>query len=70
MLKSPNTKFLEELVVLDSQSYIVTNNELSTSAPGVFAAGDCRKDSTKQTISTAGEGATAALMIREYLKKA
>ena len=42
---------------------------LETSFPGVFAAGDVRAGSTKQVASAAGEGATAALMIREYLKR-
>ena len=41
---------------------------LETSLPGVFAAGDARSGSTKQVASAAGEGATAALLIREYLK--
>lgn len=41
---------------------------LETSLPGVFAAGDLRADSTKQVASAAGEGAAAALMIRDYLK--
>ncbi len=41
---------------------------LETSVPGVFAAGDVRARSTKQVASAAGEGATAALMIRDYLK--
>lgn len=41
---------------------------LETSAPGIFAAGDVRQGSTKQVASAAGEGATAALLIREYLK--
>ena len=41
---------------------------LETSVPGVFAAGDVRDKSTKQVASAAGEGASAALMIREYLK--
>ena len=41
---------------------------LETSLPGVFAAGDIRDASTKQVVSAAGEGAAAALMIREYLK--
>lgn len=41
---------------------------LETSLPGIFAAGDVRAGSTKQVASAAGEGATAALLIREYLK--
>ena len=41
---------------------------LETSVPGIFAAGDVRANSTKQVASAAGEGATAALLIREYLK--
>ncbi len=41
---------------------------LETSVPGIFAAGDARADSTKQVASAAGEGATAALLIREYLR--
>jgi thioredoxin reductase (NADPH) len=41
---------------------------LETSIPGIFAAGDVRTGSTKQVASAAGEGATAALLVREYLK--
>ncbi len=41
---------------------------LETSLPGVFAAGDVRAGSTKQVASAAGEGATAALLVREHLK--
>jgi len=43
---------------------------LETSVPGIFAAGDVRVGSTKQVASAAGEGATAALLVREYLKLA
>ncbi len=42
---------------------------LETSVPGIFAAGDVRDTSTKQVVSAAGEGSSAALMIREYLKQ-
>jgi len=41
---------------------------LETSIPGIFAAGDVRAGSTKQVASASGEGATAALLVREYLK--
>jgi thioredoxin reductase (NADPH) len=41
---------------------------LETSVPGIFAAGDVRAGSTKQVASAAGDGATAALSVREYLK--
>lgn len=40
---------------------------LETSVPGIFVAGDVRAGSTKQVASAVGEGATAALLIREYL---
>lgn len=44
-----------------------TPGVLESSIPGVFAAGDVRAGSTKQVASAAGEGATAALLIREHL---
>ena len=65
---SPNTGWLPPEIQRDSPGFIVTQSNLETSMSGVFAAGDCRLGSTKQAASAAGEGATAALMIREYLK--
>jgi len=65
---SPNTGWVPDTIERDSQGFIVTTPTLETSLPGIFAAGDVRKGSTKQAASAAGEGATAALMIREYLK--
>jgi thioredoxin reductase (NADPH) len=40
-----------------------------TTMPGVFVAGDVRSGATMQIASATGEGATAALMIREYLRR-
>jgi thioredoxin reductase (NADPH) len=66
---SPNSGWLPEQIRRDEYGFVVTDATLATSLPGVFAAGDVRKGSTKQAASAAGEGATAALMIREYLKE-
>lgn len=63
----PNTDFLRGVVDLDERGFILTDAMLRTSVPGIFAAGDARRGSTKQLVSAAGEGATAVLMIREYL---
>ncbi|HLZ08791.1 MAG TPA: FAD-dependent oxidoreductase [Chloroflexota bacterium] len=65
---SPNTDWLPPAIDRDRSGFIMTLPTLQTSMPGVFAAGDARLGSTKQAASAAGEGATAALMIREYLK--
>jgi len=65
---SPNTGWLPPEIKRDQIGFVITDAMLQTSVPGVFAAGDARLGSTKQAASAAGEGATAALMIREYLK--
>ena len=65
----PQTEFLKGVVGLDQGGFIATGPNLETSLPGVFAAGDSRVGSTKQVVSAMGEGATAALMVREYLQR-
>jgi thioredoxin reductase (NADPH) len=65
---SPNSGWLPPDIQRDPTGFIQTKLNLETSLPGVFAAGDVRAGSTKQAASAVGEGATAALMIREYLK--
>ncbi len=64
----PSTDFIADVLDRDAQGYIQTDAMLQTSMRGVFAAGDARAGSTKQIATAVGEGATAALMIREYLK--
>lgn len=64
----PNTQFLKDTgIELDEQGLIKTDDHLETSMPGVFASGDVRSGATMQIASAVGEGATAALSIREYL---
>ena len=65
----PNTAFVKDDVQLDRWGFLTTAENLQTSVEGVFAAGDARAGSTKQVASAVGEGATAALMIRNYLER-
>ena len=65
----PNSEFLASSgIKLDEIGFVYTDEHLQTSMPGVFAAGDIRSGSTMQIASAVGEGATAALVIREYLE--
>jgi len=65
----PNTKFLAGSgVELDERRLIKSDTRLMTNVPGIFVAGDVRSGATLQIASATGEGATAALMIREYLE--
>lgn len=64
---SPNTSFLPQTIDRDQWGFLTTDQHLMTSLPGVFAAGDVRAGSTKQVASAAGEGATAALAMRQYI---
>ncbi len=64
----PNTQFLADSgVELDPAGHIITNEHLETSVKGVYASGDVRSGSTMQIATAVGEGATAAMKIREYL---
>jgi thioredoxin reductase (NADPH) len=65
----PNTEWLRGSVALDERKFISTDQMFSTSAKGVFAAGDVRGGSTKQLASAVGEGAAAAIQIRYFLDK-
>ncbi|MCD4687673.1 MAG: FAD-dependent oxidoreductase [Anaerolineae bacterium] len=65
----PNSAPFRDILDTDQWGFIATSNALETSIPGVFAAGDVREGSTKQAASAAGEGATVALMVRQYLQR-
>ena len=65
----PNTQFLENSSIeLDTIGFVKTDADLHTNMKGVFAAGDVRSGATMQIATAVGEGATAALRIREYLE--
>lgn len=66
--QKPATSYLKGILPLDDFGYVMTNEVMATTIPGVFAAGDIRHGSGRQIVIVAGEGATAALSVEKYLE--
>lgn len=65
----PQSEFLKGLVNMDNSGYILSDENLTATAEGIFVAGDCRKNSLRQVISACGEGAKAAYSAHKLLGK-
>ncbi len=65
----PLTDFVKDILDLDQDGYILTDDHLQTSTPGIFAAGDVRAGNLAQIAVAVGDGAKAAVSIREYLQE-
>lgn len=65
----PNTDFLQGTIDLTDRGFIMTNDNLETSVPGIFAAGDVRKKMLRQISTAVGDGATAAYAAEKYIEK-
>ncbi len=65
----PNTAALQKVVLLNEKAEIVTDPEMNTNVPGVFAAGDCIAKKYRQVTTAVAEGTIAALSANEYLRR-
>ena len=63
----PNTDLFEGQIEME-RGYIVTDDDMKTNIPGVFAAGDLRKKSLRQVVTAAADGAIAATQAYKYLE--
>ena len=63
----PSTDYLRGVVSLDNGGYVITNDKMETEIPGIFAAGDIRRNSARQAITAAGDGATAAFYAEKFI---
>jgi thioredoxin reductase (NADPH) len=64
-----DTTFVKDFVKINEANEIIVNQGCETSYPGIFAAGDVTNVPFKQSIISAGMGATAALSAYNYLMK-
>ncbi|MFJ6209787.1 thioredoxin-disulfide reductase [Lysinibacillus sp. NPDC092081] len=65
----PLTKPFEPLGILNDAGYILTNDTMETTVPGIFAAGDVREKSLRQIVTATGDGSIAAQAVQHYVEE-
>ncbi|WP_339254184.1 thioredoxin-disulfide reductase [Sporosarcina sp. FSL W8-0480] len=66
---NPLTGPFKNLGILDDQGYIVTNEEMETKVPGIYAAGDVRQKTLRQVVTATGDGSIAAQACQKYIEE-
>ena len=66
---TPDNDIYGDLVELDEKGYLLTDSEMRTGTPGLFAAGDTRHKSLRQSVTACADGAQAADSARKYLRQ-
>lgn len=66
---NPNNSLVKDKVELSKDGYVKTDDRMSTSIPGVFAAGDLREKYLRQVITAAADGASAAYTAEQYINE-
>lgn len=67
--RTPDTSLLSGQINLTSNGYIITDENMQTNIPGVFAAGDCRDKNLRQIVTATSDGAISSLSALTYLLK-
>lgn len=63
----PQSKLFKDVITLDNQGFIPTDEDLATNIEGVYAAGDIRPKKLRQLVTAVSDGATAAFSIEKYV---
>lgn len=66
--KKPAADLVRELVSIDEKGYIIVDQQMMTSVPGLFAAGDVRQTPLRQVVTAVGDGAIAAVAAEQYIE--
>ncbi len=65
----PNSKFLEGQLAMDEQGYVITDEFMRTSIPGVYAAGEIQDSLYRQVATSVGQGAAAGMQVERWLSE-
>ena len=65
----PNSKFLEGQLAMDEQGYVIADEKMRTSIPGVFAAGEIQDSYFRQIATSVGQGCAAAMQCEKWLSE-
>lgn len=65
----PLSKPFESLGITNENGYIVTNDQMETKVPGIFAAGDIREKTLRQIVTATGDGSIAAQAVQHYVEE-
>ncbi|MFN2220921.1 MAG: thioredoxin-disulfide reductase [Chloroflexota bacterium] len=65
----PNSKFLEGHLAMDEHGYVITDEKMRTSVPGVFAAGEIQDSMYRQIATSVGQGCAAAMQCEKWLSE-
>jgi thioredoxin reductase (NADPH) len=63
----PNSGIIREHFQHDASGYVITDDRMMTSVPGLFAAGDLRVQLTRQVTTAVGDATTAVIAVEKYL---
>lgn len=66
----PQTDTFKGIIEMDEAGYIITDENMKTNIPGVFAAGDCRVKSLRQVVTAVADGAIASIQAEKYIENA
>lgn len=65
---NPNTSMFEDLGIVGDDRYIIANQNMETSVPGIFACGDVIQKEIRQVVTAVGDGAIAAMRASKYIE--
>jgi len=65
---NPLTDPVKHLGITNEEGYIVTDHEMQTKIPGIFAAGDVRAKNLRQIVTATGDGSIAAMAAQHYVE--